>query len=33
MQKNGFEREGVLRKSAMKDGAAIDRVLWAKIRA
>lgn len=33
LQKNGFAREGVLRKSAMKDGAAIDRVLWAKIRA
>jgi RimJ/RimL family protein N-acetyltransferase len=33
LQKNGFEREGVLRRSAMKDGSAIDRVLWAKIRA
>lgn len=33
LQKNGFEREGVLRRSAIKNGEVIDRVLYAKIRA
>lgn len=31
-EKNGFEREGLLRQSAMKWGKAIDVVLWAAYR-
>lgn len=33
LEKNGFEREGLLRKSALKAGRPIDRVIYAKIRA
>ena len=32
LEKNGFDREGVLRKSALKAGVPIDRVMYAKIR-
>jgi RimJ/RimL family protein N-acetyltransferase len=31
LQKNGYEREGLQRRSAMKNGVAIDRVFFAKI--
>jgi len=31
LQKNGFRREGLLRRSAIKGGQVIDRVLWARI--
>ncbi len=33
LEKSGFEREGVLRKSALKAGRPIDRVIYAKIAA
>lgn len=32
LEKNGFQREGVLRASALKAGLPIDRVIYAKIR-
>lgn len=32
LEKNGFEREGVLRRSVLKAGVAIDRVIYARIR-
>jgi RimJ/RimL family protein N-acetyltransferase len=32
LEKNGFMREALLRKSAFKNGAVIDRVCWLKIR-
>ncbi len=31
LEKNGFQREGVLRKSALKAGRPVDRVLYARI--
>jgi [ribosomal protein S5]-alanine N-acetyltransferase len=33
LEKNGFEREGTLRKGALKAGVPIDRVIYAKIAA
>lgn len=33
LEKAGFEREGVLRKSIFKDGKTIDSVLYARVRA
>jgi RimJ/RimL family protein N-acetyltransferase len=30
LQKNGFEREGLLRRSVLKAGRPIDIVLWAR---
>jgi RimJ/RimL family protein N-acetyltransferase len=32
VEKNGFVREGVQRRGAIKDGQVIDRVFWAKYR-
>jgi RimJ/RimL family protein N-acetyltransferase len=31
LEKNGFEREGVLRRSALKAGVPVDRVIYARI--
>jgi len=32
LEKSGFEREGVLRRSAIKNGVVLDQVLFAKVR-
>src|SRR5271167_187038 len=32
LEKAGFEREGILRRSAIKNGAVLDQVLYAKVR-
>ncbi|HLI64464.1 MAG TPA: GNAT family protein [Terriglobales bacterium] len=32
LEKSGFEREGILRRSAVKNGAILDQVLYAKLR-
>jgi ribosomal-protein-alanine N-acetyltransferase len=32
LEKSGFEREGVLRRSAVKNGVVLDQVLFAKVR-
>jgi len=32
LEKSGFEREGVLRRSAVKQGVILDQVLYAKVR-
>jgi len=32
LEKAGFEREGVLRRSAIKNGAVLDQILFAKVR-
>jgi len=32
LEKAGFEREGILRRSAVKNGMVLDRVLYAKVR-
>ena len=32
LEKSGFEREGVMRRSAIKNGAIVDQVLFAKVR-
>ncbi len=29
LEKNGYQREGILRSSALKDGQIIDQMLWA----
>jgi RimJ/RimL family protein N-acetyltransferase len=33
LEKAGYQREGLLRRSAIKDGVVVDRVLYARIRA
>jgi ribosomal-protein-alanine N-acetyltransferase len=32
LEKSGFEREGVMRRSAIKNGAILDQILFAKVR-
>jgi len=32
LEKAGFEREGLLRRSAIKNGVILDQVLFAKVR-
>lgn len=32
LEKAGFEKEGVLRRSAIKDGQVLDRVLYPRVR-
>ena len=32
LEKTGFEREGLLRRSAIKNGVVLDQVLYAKVR-
>jgi RimJ/RimL family protein N-acetyltransferase len=32
LEKSGFEREGVMRRSAIKNGAIVDQILFAKVR-
>lgn len=32
LEKAGFEREGILRRSAIKNGAVVDQVMYAKLR-
>jgi RimJ/RimL family protein N-acetyltransferase len=32
LEKSGFEREGVLRRSAIKNGAILDQVMYSKVR-
>jgi RimJ/RimL family protein N-acetyltransferase len=32
LEKSGFEREGILRRSAIKNGVILDQVLYAKLR-
>jgi RimJ/RimL family protein N-acetyltransferase len=32
LEKSGFEREGILRRSAIKNGVILDQVLYAKVR-
>ena len=32
LEKSGFEREGVMRRSAIKNGVVLDQILFAKVR-
>jgi RimJ/RimL family protein N-acetyltransferase len=32
LEKAGFEREGIMRRSAIKNGVVLDQVLYAKVR-
>ena len=32
LEKAGFEREGVMRRSAIKNGVVLDQILFAKVR-
>ena len=32
LEKAGFEREGVLRRSAIKNGVMLDQIMFAKVR-